>query len=62
MLGSKDPIVRYGGMFAIGAAYAGTTNNKAFQKLLQCAVGDVHIDVKRAAMMNIGFVLCKSPE
>jgi 26S proteasome regulatory subunit N2 len=30
MLGSKDPIVRYGGMFAIGAAYAGTTNNKAF--------------------------------
>lgn len=26
---SKDSIMRYGAMFAIGCAYAGTTNNAA---------------------------------
>ena len=27
MVRSKDAIVRYGAMYAIGAAYAGTSNN-----------------------------------
>jgi len=29
MVRSKDSIVRYGAMYAIGAAYAGTSNNQA---------------------------------
>lgn len=56
MVISKDSLIRYGAMFAIGMAYAGTSNNDAIKKLLHYAVSDVSDDVKRAAMMNIGFV------
>lgn len=62
MVRSKDSIMRYGAMFAIGCAYAGTTNNTAVQKLLHYAVSDVSDDVKRAALMNIGFLLFRNPE
>lgn len=34
----QDPILRYGGMFVIGLAYCGTSNNAAIQKLLHFAV------------------------
>lgn len=59
---SKDAILRYGGMFAVGLAYAGTANNFAIKKLLHFAVSDVTDDVRRAAVMNLGFLLFKSPE
>lgn len=62
MLRSKDSIMRYGGMFAIGCAYAGTANNNAVRKLLHYSVSDVSDDVKRAALMNLGFVLFRRPE
>jgi 26S proteasome regulatory subunit N2 len=62
MLRSKDSIMRYGGMFAIGCAYAGTGNNSAIRKLLHYSVSDVSDDVKRAALMNLGFVLFRRPE
>lgn len=58
----KDPILRYGAMFMIGLAYAGTNNNKAIRRLLHVAVSDVADDVRRAAVMNIGFVLFRQPE
>uniref|UniRef100_A0A6B2KX95 Uncharacterized protein n=1 Tax=Arcella intermedia TaxID=1963864 RepID=A0A6B2KX95_9EUKA len=58
----KDPILRYGGQFAIGLAYAGTANNKAIRKLLHVAVSDVSDDVRRAAVMCLGFVLFRQPE
>ena len=61
MLRSKDSIVRYGAMYAIGCAYAGTSNNVAVQKLLHCAVSDVNDDVKRAALTNLGFLLIRTP-
>lgn len=61
MLRSKDSIVRYGAMYAIGSAYAGTSNNSAVQKLLHCAVSDVNDDVKRAALTNLGFLLLRNP-
>jgi len=44
-------------MFAIGLAYAGTSNTQAIEKLLNFAVRDVNDDVKRAALMNLGFVM-----
>jgi 26S proteasome regulatory subunit N2 len=62
MVRSKDGIMRYGGMFAIGMAYAGTQNSNAVKKLLSLAVLDVSDDVKRAALMNLGFVLFKTPK
>jgi len=62
MVRSKDSIMRYGAMFAIGCAYAGTSNNTAVKKLLHYAVSDVSDDVKRAALMNLGFLLFRRPE
>lgn len=58
----KDPILRYGGMYAIGLAYAGTSNNAAIRKLLHVAVSDVSDDVRRAAVTALGFLLFKNPK
>jgi HEAT repeat protein len=62
MTRDQDPIIRYGGMFVVGLAYRGTANNGAIQKLLHFAVSDVSDDVRRAAVMCIGFVLMGVPE
>ena len=57
-----DAFCRYGGMFVIGMAYRGTANNAAIQKLLHFAVSDVSDDVRRAAVLCLGFVLLGVPE
>jgi len=62
MTRSKDSIMRYGAMYAIGCAYAGTMNSSAVKKLLKFAVNDVNDDVKRAAITNIGFLLFRNPK
>jgi 26S proteasome regulatory subunit N2 len=62
MTRDQDPIIRYGGMFTIGLAYRGSGNNGAIQKLLHFAVSDVSDDVRRAAVMCLGFVLAAAPE
>ena len=53
---------RYGAMYVIGMAYRGTANNAAIQKLLHFAVSDVSDDVRRAAVLNLGFLLMGVPE
>ncbi|KAH9273022.1 hypothetical protein BASA83_004587 [Batrachochytrium salamandrivorans] len=58
----KDPILRYGGMYTVALAYAGTGHNKAIRRLLHVAVSDVSDDVRRAAVTALGFVLYKSPQ
>jgi len=58
----RDAIVRYGGTYAIGLAYAGTANNTAVRRLLHVAVSDVNDDVRRAAVTNLGFLLFRQPE
>ena len=58
----QNPILRYGGMFAIGLAYSGTMSNFAIQKLLHFAVSDVSDDVRRGAVMCLGFVMYSQPE
>jgi len=58
----KDPILRYGAMYCIGMAYAGTANNDAFRKLIKFSVSDGSDDVRRAALINIGFLHIKNPE
>jgi hypothetical protein len=49
-------------MFVVGLAYRGTAHNGAIQRLLHFAVSDVSDDVRRAAVMNLGFVLMGNPE
>ena len=46
-------------MYLIGSAYIGTCSNKALKKLLHYAVTDNDNAVRRAAVINIGFVLFK---
>ena len=58
----QDPIVRYGGMQAIAMAYHGTGSEKAIRKLLHFAVTDVNNDVRRAAVMCLGFVMYGAPD
>jgi len=60
--GDRDPIIRYGAMFAIAMAYCGTADNGSVRKLLHVAVSDVNDDVRRAAIMSLGFVMFRSPE
>lgn len=49
-------------MFVMGMAYRGTANNGAIQKLLHFAVSDVSDDVRRAAVLNLGFLLMGVPD
>ncbi|KAK8571708.1 hypothetical protein V6N13_047346 [Hibiscus sabdariffa] len=62
MTRDQDPIIRYGGMYAIALAYRGTANNKAIRQLLHFAVSDVSDDVRRTAVLALGFVLYSEPE
>eukprot|EP00164_Ancoracysta_twista_P002156 GFYU01002846.1.p1 GENE.GFYU01002846.1~~GFYU01002846.1.p1 ORF type:complete len:990 (+),score=411.16 GFYU01002846.1:151-3120(+) len=62
LIRDKDPILRYGGMYTIALAYAGTSNNSAIRKLLHEAVSDASDDVRRAAVTALGFVLLREPE
>ncbi|CAD7970625.1 unnamed protein product [Amoebophrya sp. A25] len=62
LLLEKDPILRYGGCFVIGMAYCGTACTRAIQKLLSLSVSDVNDDVRRAAGMALGFVMCNVPQ
>ncbi|PPS10283.1 hypothetical protein GOBAR_AA10365 [Gossypium barbadense] len=62
MTWDQDPILRYGGMYALALAYRGTANNKAIRHLLHFAVSDVSDDVRRTAVLALGFVLYSEPE
>jgi 26S proteasome regulatory subunit N2 len=57
----QDAILRYGGIYTIAMAYAGTSNNKAIRKVLDVAVSDVSDDVRRAAVTALGFILFRNP-
>lgn len=59
LLKQESSILRYGGAFAVGLAFAGTGDNGAIKKLLHYAVSDPSDDVRRAAVLNLGFVLIR---
>ena len=61
LLEDPDPILRYGGIQTIALAYCGTGSNKAVRKLLHVAVSDVSDDVRRIAVMSLGFILFRKP-
>ncbi|KAK5104593.1 proteasome regulatory particle base subunit [Lithohypha guttulata] len=57
LLNDPDPSLRYGGILTIAMAYVGTGSNKAVRKLLHVAVSDVSDDVRRIAVLSLGFIL-----
>ncbi len=57
LLVDPDPTLRYGGIMTIALAYCGTGSNKAVRRLLHVAVSDVSDDVRRVAVMSLGFIL-----
>ncbi|SCU82457.1 LANO_0B06304g1_1 [Lachancea nothofagi CBS 11611] len=59
LLEHENNLLRYGGAYTIALAYAGTGNNKAVKKLLHVAVSDSNDDVRRAAVIALGFVLIR---
>jgi 26S proteasome regulatory subunit N2 len=61
LLAEKDPILRYGGVYTLALAYAGTADNRAVKKLLHVAVSDTSDDVRRAAVTSLAFLLFKNP-
>ena len=61
LLSSTDPWLRLGGVQVIGSAYAGTGNRKSIERLLTVAVQDTSDDVRRAGIMEVGFVAFKEP-
>eukprot|EP00920_Eleutheroschizon_duboscqi_P030126 GHVT01073031.1.p1 GENE.GHVT01073031.1~~GHVT01073031.1.p1 ORF type:complete len:474 (-),score=164.82 GHVT01073031.1:425-1804(-) len=62
LCGDNDPLIRYGAMFAIGMASCGTAKDTAVRQLLNVSVSDVSDDVRRAAVINLGFVLANAPD
>ncbi|KAI9682093.1 MAG: proteasome regulatory particle base subunit [Caeruleum heppii] len=61
LLEDPDPTLRYGGIMSLAMAYCGTSSNKAVRKLLHVAVSDVSDDVRRVAVMSLGFILFRKP-
>jgi 26S proteasome regulatory subunit N2 len=61
LLNDADPALRYGGILTVAMAYCGTGSNKAVRKLLHVAVSDVNDDVRRIAVMSLGFILFRKP-
>ncbi|CAL8114196.1 unnamed protein product [Orchesella dallaii] len=62
LLEDKDALLRRAGVLSVAMAYCGTAANSAIQKLLKVAVSDVNDDVRRAAVIGLGFLLFRSPE
>lgn len=62
LLEDPDPILRYGGIQTLALAYCGSGSNKAVRKLLHVAVSDVSDDVRRVAVMSLGFILFRKPK
>jgi 26S proteasome regulatory subunit N2 len=57
LLAEQEPILRYGGVYTIALAYCGTGNNLAIKKLLHVASSDPNDDVRRVAVISLGFIL-----
>lgn len=59
MLESQDSTLRYGACYVLGLAYAGTSEKSAIKRLLHVAVSDSNDNVRRVAVMCLGFVLLR---
>ncbi|VEU21992.1 DEKNAAC102970 [Brettanomyces naardenensis] len=57
LLSHQDANLRYGGCFTLALAYCGTSNKTAIRRLLHIGVSDSSDNVRRVAVMGLGFVL-----
>lgn len=62
LLVSRVPLLRESAAWVTALAYVGTASNDALQRLLHLAISDVNAEVRRAAIIGIGFVLSKNPK
>jgi len=60
LLADQEPILRYGGVYTIALAYCGTGNNAAIKRLLHVASSDSNDDVRRVAVLALGFILFRN--
>ena len=62
MLADKDQWIRMGGCMTIALAFAGSGNMHALETLLVQAVQDTVEDVRRTAMLCVGFITFRDPK
>ena len=62
LLASNNAVMRYGAVWTLASAYAGSGDNGAVARLLHLAVSDVAEEVCRSAVMALGFLLCRTPD
>jgi 26S proteasome regulatory subunit N2 len=60
LLADQEPILRYGGVYSMAMAYCGTGNNWAIKRLLHVASSDPNDDVRRVAVLSLGFILFRN--
>lgn len=61
LLKNNQALMRESAMWITALAYVGTASNAALKKLLHSAVSDTNDNVRRAAVIGVGFVLSRSP-
>lgn len=61
LLKNSNAIMRESAMWITSLAYVGTSSSAALKKLLHSAVSDTNDNVRRAAVIGVGFVLSRSP-
>ena len=62
LLNERKAVLRESACWTLALAYVGTGSNDAVQKLLHIAVSDVSNDVRRIAVIGVGFVMSRNPE
>lgn len=61
LINHQQPMMRESAAWTTALAYVGTGSNVALERLLHLAVSDVNPDVRRAAVIGVGFVLSRHP-
>ena len=62
LINERKSVLRESACWTLALAYVGTGNNEAVQRLLHIAVSDVSNDVRRIAVIGVGFVMSRNPE
>ena len=61
LLVDRDHWVRMGGCMTLALAFAGTGNMEHIQRLLRCSISETSNDVRRTALICVGFLTLRDP-